>query len=99
VEYICSTVQLSLSPDVGLSPTITTDELADVWQGCGGAEKNSSASVKLSVSWNMTCGDLGLHLESGCTQDKSSPLATEALPVGALRIADLGYFSLKTLRK
>jgi hypothetical protein len=76
------------------SIVILPDELAAVWQGCGGSEKNSSASVKLSVSWNMTCGDLGLHLENGCTQDKSSPLATEPLSVGALRIADLGYFSL-----
>jgi hypothetical protein len=73
------------------------DELSAVWQGCGGSEQNSSASVKLSVCWNMTCGDFSLHLESGRTQDKSSPLATESLPVGALRIADLGYFSLKRL--
>ena len=73
------------------------DELADVWQGCGGPEKNSSASVKLSVCWNLTCGEFGLHLDSGRTQDKSSPLATESLPVGALRLADLGYFSLKRL--
>jgi len=42
----------------------------------------------------MTCGDLGLHLDKGCTQDKSSPLATCSLPVGSLRIADVGYFSL-----
>jgi hypothetical protein len=73
------------------------DELAAVWQGCGGSEKNSSASVKLSVCWNMTCGDFSLHIESGRTQDKSSPLATESLPVDALRIADLGYFSLSRL--
>lgn len=73
------------------------DEFADVWQGCGGQEKNSSASVKLSVCWNMTDGELGLHLESGRTQDKSSPLAKQSLPVGTLRIADLGYFSLKRL--
>jgi hypothetical protein len=45
----------------------------------------------------MNCGDLGLHLENGCTQDKSSPLATFSLPVGSLRIADLGYFSLPRL--
>jgi hypothetical protein len=45
----------------------------------------------------MTCGDFSLHLDSGRTQDKSSPVATESLPVDALRIADLGYFSLKRL--
>ena len=73
------------------------DELAAVWQGCGGSERNSSASVKLSVCWNMTCGDFSLHIESGHTQDKSSPLATESLPVDALRITDLGYFSLSRL--
>jgi len=73
------------------------DELADIWQGCGGQEENSASSLKLSVSWNITCGDFSLHIESGCTQDKSSPLATESLPVGALRIADLGYFSLLRL--
>lgn len=38
------------------------DELAAVWQGCGGSERNSSASVKLSVCWNMTCGDFSLHI-------------------------------------
>lgn len=73
------------------------DELADIWQGCGGPKKNGSASVKLSVCWNMTCGEFSLHLESGRTQDKSSPLATQSLPVGAMRIADLGYFSLPRL--
>lgn len=73
------------------------DELADIWQGCGGQEKNTAASVKLSVCWEMTCGDFQLHLESGREQDKSSPLAKQSLPKGALRIADLGYFSLERL--
>ena len=75
------------------------DELANIWQGCGGPKKNGESSVKLSACWNMTCGELGLHLESGRTQDKVSPLATQSLPDGSLRIADLGYFSLPRLEQ
>jgi len=54
------------------------DELADIWHGCGGHPQNSSASVKRSVCWNLTRGEFGLHLESGRTQDKSSPLAIQS---------------------
>jgi len=71
--------------------------LAHIWQGCGGKENNTAASVKLSVCREMTCSAFQLHLESGREQDKSSPLAKQSLPKSALRIADLGYFSLERL--
>lgn len=73
------------------------DELAHIWQGCGGQENNTAASVKRSVCFKMTCGTFQLHLESGREQDQSSPLAKPSLPKGALRIAALGYFSLLRL--
>ena len=73
------------------------DQLADIWQGCGGQPKNTAASVKLSACWEMRSGEIQLSLESGRTQDKSSSLSTQSLPASALRIADLGYFSLKRL--
>lgn len=73
------------------------DELADIWHGCGGQEKNTAASVKLSVCWEMTRGVFQLQLESGREQDKSSPLAKQSLPKGAVRSADWGSFSLERL--
>ena len=35
------------------------DELAEVWEGCGGSSpKNTSSSLKLHVRWDLLCGYL-----------------------------------------
>jgi hypothetical protein len=52
------------------------------------------------VAWDLKAGRLrGPVLEAGRVNDKATALAQAALPRGALRIADLGYFRLATLRQ
>jgi hypothetical protein len=80
--------------------TITLpDALADVWPGGGGnTPTGTRAALKAQVQFNLTEGQLTrLDLQSGRAQDKTAPMQTTALPPGALRIADLGYFSIPVL--
>jgi len=81
------------------SVVVLPDELSLIWLGCGGSsEKNTQASVKLQVRLNMNTGELaGPYLQAGRVSDRSSELQHQPLPKGALRIADLGYFSLENL--
>lgn len=78
------------------STTITLpDSLAHVWRGCGGSPTGSAAALKVQVLWNVTTGALRwVGLQDGRANDRSAPVQHLALPAGALRIADLGYFSL-----
>lgn len=72
-------------------------ELAAMWPGVGGSH-GSTAALKLQVDLNFSTGQLdGPVLQSGRTQDQCSPFQHRELPVGALHLADLGYFSLKRL--
>jgi len=74
------------------SSTITLpDELSAVWTGCGGSScKNTSSSVKIQVRWDLKNGTMiGPYLQEGRQHAEMS------FPQGALRIADLGYFSLQ----
>jgi hypothetical protein len=71
------------------------DCLASVWHGCGGTATGSAAALKVQVLWNLTTGSLHwVGLQDGRANDRSAPVQHLALPAGALRIADLGYFSL-----
>jgi len=71
------------------------DELADLWQGCGGNQAHTQASVKVHTRWDLTRGRLwGPKLTAGRTADRSSPLNGEQMAANTLYIADLGYFSL-----
>src|SRR5919199_251491 len=78
------------------STTITLpDALAEVWPGCGGSSVGSAAALKVHVLWNVTTGAFrSLALQDGRANDRSAPVQQVALPSGALRIADLGYFTL-----
>jgi hypothetical protein len=79
------------------SSTVTLpDELAEVWQGCGGStEKGTSAALKLQVRLDYAKGTLhGPFLQDGKTHDRQSPLQQMPVDAGSLRIADLGYWSL-----
>jgi hypothetical protein len=78
------------------STTITLpDALASVWPGCGGSTPGTAAALKLQVLWNLTTGTLAhLGLHAGRASDQRAPVQAVALPSGALRIADLGYFAL-----
>ncbi|CAA9299185.1 MAG: hypothetical protein AVDCRST_MAG26-4668 [uncultured Chloroflexia bacterium] len=78
------------------STTITLpDCLSSVWHGCGGSTTASAAALKVQVLWNVTTGALRwVGLQDARTNDRNAPVQHLALPAGALRIADLGYFSL-----
>jgi len=82
------------------STTITLpDALVDVWRGSGATPQNPAvAGLKVQVQWDYLSGQLSqLVLQDGAAQDRNAPLQTSVLPPGALRLADLGYFSLPVL--
>ena len=69
-------------------------ELADQYPGVGNSH-GQTAAVKLQVRLNYSTGQLeGPVLYSGRTQDQSTPFQDVALPLGALSLADLGFFNL-----
>jgi len=56
------------------------------------------AGMKVSVCWEMVRGGLQqVYLHAAGEHDSSAPMQLAQLPVGALRIADLGYFQLRVL--
>lgn len=81
------------------STVVLPDELDGVWAGCGGrVETNAEASTKLQVCLDLTRGRMrGPLLQSGRSHDRTSPFQNDPLPKGALRLADLGYFSLDVM--
>lgn len=81
------------------STIVLPDALAEVWEGCGGSTpENTASALKLQIRLNLTDGALcGPLVGDGRTNDRKSPIQSASLPPGALRIADLGYFSLDTL--
>lgn len=89
-----SAVVIQDSSTITLPPDLTT-----VWQGCGGNGDQGAAALKIQIRLDISSGALeGPLLQDGRSQDRSSPLQDTPLPVGALRLADLGYFSLDVLR-
>lgn len=81
---------------IGDATTINLpDELADLFQGCGGSEGTSRAALKLQVLWDLKTGRLAeLHIEPGRASDVKSPIAAAETEVGSLLVFDLGYFDL-----
>jgi hypothetical protein len=72
--------------------------LATLWRGCGGTAGTGRAALKVQVRWELTSGTLdGVGWSEGRAADAKAELASSALPAGALRIADLGYFDLGAL--
>lgn len=72
------------------------DELAVVWAGCGGRVAHQGrAAVKATVQLDLRGGALtGPELSAGRTPDRQSALLHAPIPPGALRIGDLGFWSL-----
>ena len=71
--------------------------LQEVWRGVGGTA-GETAALKLQVNLDFQTGQVhGPVLQNGRAHDQTSPFQTECLPVGALHLADLGYFSLDRL--
>lgn len=75
--------------------------LAALWPGCGGSTPSAGrAALKVQVRWELLRGTLdGLTLHAGREAETHSALAQAPLPAGALRLADLGYFDLDTLKR
>jgi hypothetical protein len=74
------------------------DDLASAWKGCGGTHDTHPAALKLNVRLNLVTGQLeGPLCTDGKAHDRRSPLQHAPLPPQALRIADLGFFSLACL--
>jgi len=74
------------------------DELADLFEGCGGSEGASRAALKLQVLWDLKAGELvQLHVEPGKASDSKSPIAQAQARPGQLLVFDLGYFDLDRL--
>jgi hypothetical protein len=68
------------------------------WPGCGNGD-GPSAALKLQVRHDLLRGTLdGPLLQAGRAQDRTSPHREAPLPPEALRLADLGFFSLADLR-
>jgi hypothetical protein len=80
------------------STIVLPDALASVWQGCGGnTSSHTRAALKLQVQLELRTGGLaGLQLQDGRASDRTA--ARPDLPAGALRIADLGYWSVDALQ-
>jgi hypothetical protein len=74
--------------------------LATTWQGCGSTDpQTAAAALKLQVRLDLVTGALqGPLLQDGRVHDLKAPAQTLQMPTGALRLADLGYFSLETLQ-
>ncbi len=74
------------------------NELAALWQGCGGSQDHTASALKLHVRWDLLRGRLwGPKLTDGRLSDHCSPFTDEPLQVGALYVQDLGYFDLRRL--
>jgi hypothetical protein len=75
------------------------DSLAEKWRGCGDSIGGHEAGLKIEVQLDVLRGTLyGPLLENGRIHDRASKIQAVQVPAGALRIADLGFFSLDAMR-
>jgi hypothetical protein len=80
------------------STMVLPDALTALWQGCGGSTpERTRAALNLQVRLEMRTGRLDVQLQDGRASDQAAVLPG-ALPAGALRLADLGYWSLEALQ-
>ncbi len=74
------------------------DALQTVWPGCGNATDQGGAALKINLRLDLCTGRLaGLTLHAGRVHDTRAAELLSTLPVGALFLADLGYFGLERL--
>jgi hypothetical protein len=78
------------------STLVLPDALGPWWPGCGGAPtRHTLAALKLHVRYDLCAGTLtGPVLTDGRTNEGTTAIQHAALPPGALRITDLGFFDL-----
>ena len=76
------------------------DELHDIWKGPPKKNHPKKAALKLHLRFDvLTGGFQHFQLTDGATADITAAKASEPLPTGSLRLADLAYFSLDELEK
>jgi hypothetical protein len=74
--------------------------LAAEFPGCGGGHGGGEAAIKLAVLLELGSGTLaGLERRAGREQDRAVDLQDACLPVGSLRLSDLGFFTLDVFRR
>lgn len=76
---------------------VLPDALAFHARGCGGSSStNTAAALKCGVQLDVLTGALTqLDLADGRATDCRLPLQHAAVPVGSLRLADLGFYDLR----
>lgn len=73
--------------------------LAQAWPGCGNGSGHPAAALKAGVCLELRHGTLtGPLLDTGRTADQRGAVNAQPLPPGALRIADLGFWSVPKLK-
>ena len=76
------------------------DEVRHIWPGCGNRTGQGEAGAKIQVQWDLRTGQLKeLTLHPAREPDRSAPVQTAEVVPQSLRLADLGYFSLKTFER
>jgi hypothetical protein len=81
------------------STVVLPNDLDGIWRGRGSKTGDCAAALKIEVRLDLSSGALlGPLIEDDRRQDKSSIIQAIPVPAGALRIADLGYFSLAVLQ-
>jgi Transposase DDE domain len=76
------------------------DALRGRFPGCGGSHGGGRAALKLQVRWDLRSGAPdAVSVEPGRDCDYKTPLQSDRLPPGSLRVADLGYFDTEVLRR
>lgn len=74
-------------------------EFQTEWPGVG-SKHGPSAAMKLHVCMNYSTGEItGPAITDGRTHDRKSPNRDKDIPLGGLRIADLGFFDLDQFEK
>jgi hypothetical protein len=76
------------------------EALREEWPSLGGNGPSvGAAALKIGVRFDLLGGELyGPVLGAGRRNDQRLPLKAEALPAGALRLADLGFYDLELFR-
>jgi hypothetical protein len=73
-------------------------DCAAAYPATGGGNGQTPAALKLQLRLGLATGQLtDLLVEAGRASDRVSPVQQTPLPKGALRLADLGFFSLDAL--
>lgn len=83
------------------STTVTLPPaLATVWRGCGGSTPEAARAVlKIQLRYDLRAGGLDvLALQDGRANDTQAPSQQAALPTGALRLSDRGFFVAAVFR-